>query len=59
MTQKRTKYYFPFVFEKNTNSVAILSQVRLIDACRLGYKIGEISEEAFKLLKDKIKALLP
>ena len=59
MTPKKTKYYFPFIFDKNTNSVAILSQIRLIDARRLGYKIGEISEEDFQRLKDKIKALLP
>ncbi len=59
MTLKTTKYYFPFVFEKNINSVAILSQIRLIDGRRLGYKIGEMSEEDFARLKDKFKALLP
>ena len=57
-TSKKRKYYFLFSFGHG-ESVAILSQIRLIDARRLSYKIGEISEEDFLKLKEKLKALLP
>ena len=58
-TQKKTKYYFPFVFGDNILSVAILSQIRLMDARRLSHKIGNISEEDFGRLTKKLKDLLP
>lgn len=57
-TSKKSRYYFHFTLN-NKESVAILSQVRLIDARRLSHKIGEIGEVEFSQLKDKIKALLP
>lgn len=40
-------YYYSFSFVPNITSVAILSQIRLIDARRLGYQLGEISEKDF------------
>ena len=40
-------------------SVAVLSQLRLIDAKRLRRMIGHISEADLVLLKKKLKALLP
>jgi mRNA interferase MazF len=40
------------------SSVAILSQLRLIDGKRLRYKIGTVREEEFGLLKEKIRRLL-
>lgn len=58
-TQKDTKYYFQFIFQGNTQSAAILSQVRLVDGRRLSHKIGDISEEDFEKLAKKFKALLP
>ena len=58
-TNKKTKYYFSFSFDKNVISTAILSQIRLVDARRLSYKIGDISSKDFKELKEKLKALLP
>jgi mRNA interferase MazF len=57
-TQKKTKYYFEFYFNNNSSS-AILSQIRLMDAHRLSHKIGDLSEEDYKNLNKKFKALLP
>lgn len=54
---KMGKYYFSFYFN-NKNSVAILSQIRLIDAKRLRYKVGMISQDDFMKLKEKIRLLL-
>lgn len=58
-TEKRNKYYFVFPFDKETISVAILSQIKLIDVRRLSRKIGDMKEEDFKILIEKLKALLP
>ena len=57
-TSKKSPYYFNFILH-DKESVAILSQVRLIDARRLSHKIGEVGEVEFGQLKQKIKALLP
>lgn len=40
------------------SSIAILSQLRLIDAKRLRYKIGTVPEDAFDAIKEKIRRLL-
>jgi mRNA interferase MazF len=58
-TKKESEHYFTFSFIEGQTSTAILSQIRLIDAKRLGYKIGYISEIDFPLIKEKLKALLP
>jgi len=58
-TDKRNKYYFPFKFDDKITSVAILSQIRLLDARRLSRRIGTMKEDDFKQLINKIKALLP
>ena len=58
-TDKRNQYYFPFNFDDTTVSVAIISQIRLLDGKRLSRKIGEMSENDFSQLINKIKALLP
>lgn len=58
-TKKRNSpYYFSFSFEAGVDSYAILSQIKLIDAKRLKYKIGDISEDDFSALKTKIRQLL-
>lgn len=59
LNKKIEKYYYAFSFIKGVKSRAILSQVRLIDARRLSYKISEISEADFKSLIEKLKALFP
>ncbi len=57
-TDKQNRYYFRFSLA-GSQSVAILSQVRLIDARRLSHKIGDISSVDFLILKQKLKDLLP
>lgn len=51
-------HYFNFSFSDDFISTAILSQIRLIDAKRLEYKIGSISEGDFNGLKQKLSQLL-
>ena len=58
-TEKKNKYYFKFIFNTHDISFAILSQIRLIDARRLSYKTGDITDKDFRILKEKLKALLP
>lgn len=55
--QKEGKYYFSFILN-NKISVAILSQIRLIDSKRLQYKIGDIEKSDFFKIKEKLKLLL-
>jgi len=58
-TGKKNKYYFPFSFRKERDaSTAILSQIRLVDAKRLKYKIGDVKVDDFNTLKSKIRQLL-
>jgi len=57
--KKNKPFYFSFSFGEHKDSVAVLSQMRLIDARRLSHKIGEISEKDFVMLTEKLKALLP
>ena len=55
--EKQGKYYFSFVLGEGL-STAILSQLRLIDAKRLEYKIGNISKSEFVILKLKLTQLI-
>jgi mRNA interferase MazF len=55
--QKKGKYYFAFELNGEI-STAILSQIRLIDAKRLQYKIGDMTPEQFAEIKEKLKQLL-
>jgi mRNA interferase MazF len=55
---KEGKYYFSFRLGAHDPSTAILSQVRLVDAKRLQYKMGDITKDDFKELKAKIRQLL-
>lgn len=57
--KKSEKYYFAFSFIDGVNSLAVLSQLRLIDASRLTRHVGEIKESEFEELTKKLKALLP
>jgi mRNA interferase MazF len=56
--EKTGKYYFTFGLAEKEKSTAILSQLKLIDAKRLEYKIGNISKGDFKELKSKLTQLL-
>jgi len=63
-TDKTGKYYFRVSLitdEDNAGdrpSVVILSQIRLVDAKRLQYKIGDVKEEEFVKIKEALIALL-
>jgi mRNA-degrading endonuclease toxin of MazEF toxin-antitoxin module len=57
-TFKKGPYYFNFTFLEGITSSAILSQIRLIDAKRLQYKIGDMGPEDFAKIKEKFKQLL-
>ena len=63
-THKDLPFYFTFLIAAAENapiekSSAVLSQIRLVDAKRLRRLIGYISDADFRLLKKKLKALLP
>ena len=55
--QKKGKYYFSFELKGEVSTV-ILSQIRLIDAKRLQYKIGDMSGRDFDKIKEKLTRFL-
>jgi len=55
--KKKGIHYFSFKLNKDM-SIAILSQIRLIDTKRLEYKVGYISKEEFASLKQKLTQLI-
>ena len=55
--QKKGAYYFSFTLN-NEISTAVLSQIKLVDAKRLKYKIGDIFNNDFIQVKIKIRQLL-
>lgn len=57
--KKSEKYYYRFSFIAGTESMAILSQIRLIDSKRLATLMGTIDREGFQKLKLKLKELIP
>jgi len=57
--RKDNRYYYSFSFVKGIMSLAILSQIRLIDAKRLARQVGTMEEDDFEKLKKKLKELLP
>ena len=52
-TSRRGKYYHELNF-KGGVSVIVLSQLRLIDAARLSYYKGRISNKEFRIIKEKL-----
>jgi mRNA interferase MazF len=60
LTKSRKKgiHYYSFSHKDDFISTAILSQIRLIDSKRLDYKAGDIAENDFILLKQKLMRLL-
>ena len=55
--QKKGPYYFSFNYNW-VISTAILSQIRLIDGKRLQYKVGNMSEADFRMIKKRLVQLL-
>jgi mRNA interferase MazF len=56
-TPKRGRYYLPLTLNGKT-SVALLSQVRVLDSLRLNEKIGMLGADDFKALKTELAKLL-
>ncbi len=52
-TSRRGKFYHEFSFRPNVTSVAILSQIKLMDTKRLYNKIGRMKKCDFDLMKGK------
>lgn len=55
---KKGKYYFNFDLEGRGSNTAILSQLRFLDAKRLQYKIGHVSDKQIEDIKQKLKSLI-
>ena len=58
---KKGKYYLQVTIiddKQERKSTAIVSQIRLVDAKRLQYKAGVVSENDFTELKKRLRALL-
>ncbi len=56
-TEKKSKFYFDFELNGKI-SVAILSQIRLIDVKRLDYKIGAVPQKLTKEIKKHVIRLI-
>lgn len=56
-TEKRGRYYYDFHFQENRTSVAILSQIRLIDTRRLYKKLGRMKSSDFEELNKRFYEL--
>ena len=56
-THKDNRFSHPFFFKEGT-STALLSQVRLLDARRLGYYSGRVSRGDFNKVKEKLIELI-
>lgn len=63
-TEKTGKYYFPIAYvvkndtDGDDSGVVILSQLRLVDAKRLQYKIGMVKEKELANIKKALRTLL-
>ena len=56
-TNKRGRFYYAFDGKTGKISVALLSQIKVIDTMRLRHKIGVMDKENFSEMKKKIKEL--
>lgn len=54
---KTGKYYYHFIFTKEKQSVALLSQIRFLDTRRLFKKIGRMKSDDHKTLKRRFYEL--
>ncbi len=59
LTKRRGRYYFEFSFIEGVKSVAILSQIKLVDAKRLKYLKGLMNEKDYKELTKRLRKLIP
>lgn len=54
---KENKFYHIIHFKDNNQSV-MLSQIRTLESKRITHKIGEITEEQARIIKEKIKEMI-
>ncbi len=52
---KENKYYIPIDIGDTEKRSVIISQIRLIDSCRLTSKMGVLSKEEFQKIKNTIR----
>ena len=57
--RKDNRYYYAFSFVEGIISLAILSQIKLIDAKRLARHVGIMKVDDFEKIKKNLKELLP
>jgi len=57
-TEKRGKYYYAFDGNTGKTSVALLSQIRVIDTMRLRHKIGITDKKDFDKIKKRVIDLM-
>jgi len=55
---KKGKYYYNFISTSEISTTAILSQIRLLDAKRLKYKKGKITNKDFLEIKKRLGKIL-
>jgi mRNA interferase MazF len=55
--KKEGNFFFEFSFQEDTISTALIVQGKLFDVKRLERKIGKISLEDYKVLKEKFREL--
>ncbi|OGI82275.1 hypothetical protein A3I95_02875 [Candidatus Nomurabacteria bacterium RIFCSPLOWO2_02_FULL_44_12] len=56
---KKNNIFYAQITVLNKPSAVILSQIRLMDAKRFSHIIAKIPSKDFKLVKEKLKALIP
>ena len=56
--KKNKNFYFEFSYIENKRSIAILSQLRIMDSKRLSYFSGYIKKEDFQIIKEKLHKLI-
>ena len=52
--QKEGSYYFQFLYKKNRISTALLNQIRVFDSRRIKYFSGQMKNEDFEKLQEKL-----
>lgn len=57
-TKRSGDNFYSFYYKPDVLSTALLSQMKLLDAKRLKYKVGVISPHDFDQIKQKLKLLL-
>lgn len=57
-TKNRGKYYYPFTYKDNVESVALLSQLRVFDSNRLIRKDGNVKDKDYLAIQRKLSEIV-